>query len=126
MLYIFLYKSSSVKILNPVNGVKIFIDVRQLRLALYINPVSPSKETLLFPTSTADAPNCLNSFVSNSSKPNNVLASILKFFAIVKNPIATKIQYFCRAIKKLWQKNRIIGTHRGLTRPIITFSTEIG
>ncbi len=63
-------------------GLSILIAVRQQRLALYINPVSPSKETFRVPISIAEAPNCRSSCASSSSIPKRVFATILKFFVI--------------------------------------------
>src|SRR5690606_7918131 len=47
-----LYKLSSSKTLKVLIGLRIFKAVRKLRLALYINPVSPEKLTILTPCST--------------------------------------------------------------------------
>ncbi len=63
-------------------GFKILMAVRKPKLALYINPLSPVKLTFLTPIFTSWAPSCVSSFASNSSKPNKVLATILKLFSI--------------------------------------------
>ena len=57
-------------------GFKILIAVRQAKLALYIKPKSPSKDTLRTPGVTAEAPSSLNSLANSSSNPKRVLASI--------------------------------------------------
>ena len=83
ILYTCLYKSSSLDTLNVFIGFKIFIAVRKPKLTLYINPLSPTKDTLRTPALTSCAPSCFNSFTNKSSKPNKVLATMLKFSSII-------------------------------------------
>src|SRR5690606_5648800 len=71
-------------------GFKIFKAVRKQRLALYIKPVSPLKETLRLPLVTSCAPRFFNSSAKTSSKPKKVLAIISKFVFIT--PKVTKIR----------------------------------
>ena len=78
--------------MKVVIGFKILMAVLQQRFALYINPVSPSKETFLVPNSTLEAPSFRSSVARIASKPNKVLAIILKFFSIDILFVTTKIQ----------------------------------
>ena len=89
------YKSSSSYILVTLIGFKIRIAVLKAIFALYIKPSSPLKETLLIDSCTSFAPKFINSSAKTPSKPNMVVATILKsLFILVK--LTAKVHFISR------------------------------